>query len=40
MYLGRFRTHSIVALKLFFMIMLESGAPLRSVDLKMRYINF
>ena len=33
-YVGRFRTHSIVVLKLFFLTVLESGAPLSSSGLE------
>src|SRR6218665_3393661 len=40
-YLGRFPTQSVVVLKLFFLTVLESGAPPSSiVDLKRRYRNF
>jgi len=33
-YLGRFPKHSIVVLKLFFLTVLESGAPLSSSELE------
>jgi len=33
-YLGRFPTHSVIVLKLFFLTVLESGAPLSSSGLE------
>src|SRR6218665_1290812 len=39
-YLGRFPTHSIVVLKLFFLTVLESGVPLSSSGLEEALMKF